>query len=153
MKQVVDRLVFGAQIAVVVLSLLALVVSGAGAAARLFDPSEPTKPTRPARPTESLQRPQNATLDNKPSPDEAPGEMATNGRPWTEQAAYLHATPAVVGGASQSRLGHDSDQITASICCLSARNGSDLVSASPTLVDHRLGHRFTLLGLKPSGTS
>ena len=145
MKQIVDRFVLGSRIAVVVLALLALVVSGAGAAARLF--------VAPSESTESIERPQNATLDQKPDPEEAPGEMATNGRPWTEPSAYLQATSALLGGAPQSRFGTDSDLCVNSIGTGSASDRSDLVSASPTLVDHRLGHRFTLVGLKPSGTS
>jgi hypothetical protein len=145
MKQIVDRLVFGSQVIVVVLALLALVVSGAGAAARLFDDPDAS--------AESVQRPQNATLDQKPDPEAGPGEMATNGRPWTEPAAYLQATSALLGGVPQSRSWTNSDPIVASLCSGSDADRSELVSASPTLIDHRLGHRFTLVGLKPSGTS
>ena len=145
MKQIADRLIIGSQIAVVALALLALVVSGAGAAARLFD--------TPVDSAESPERPLNATLDQKSDPEETPGEMATNGRPWTEQAAYLQATSALLGGASQSRFWTDSDPVVMLAHSGSAAGRSDPVSASATLVDHRLGHRFTLLGLKPSGTS
>jgi len=145
MKQIVDRLVFGSQVAVVALALLALVVSGAGAAARLFDD--------PCTPAESLEQTQNATFDQIPDPEEAPGGMATDGRPWTEQSAYLQTTLALLGDAPQSRSRTDSDPVVASACSRSAADRGNLVSASPTLVDHRLGHRFTLLGLKPSGTS
>ena len=145
MKQIVKKLVIGSQAAVVALALVALVVSGAGAAARLFED--------PAESADSSELFQNATLDHKPDPDEAPGEMATNGRPWTEQSAYLQATSALLGGTPQSRFWSDSGPIVASACSRSAGNHGDLVSGSPTLVDHRLGHRFTLVGLKPSGTS
>lgn len=145
MKQIVDRFVFGSQVAVVALALLALVVSGAGSAARLFED--------PSTPAESLERPQNATLDKKPDPEEAPGEMATDGRPWTEQSAYWQVTSGLLGDAPQSRLWADSGPIVASACSRSAADRGDPVSASATLVDHRLGHRFTLVGLKPSGTS
>jgi hypothetical protein len=145
MKQIVDKLVFGSRVAVVAFALLALVVSGAGAAARLFDD--------PQASTESPERPQNATMDQKPDPEAAPGEMATNGRPCTEQAAYLQATLAVLGGSSQSRSGSDTDQTLASVCDRSTAHGHELLSVSSAMVDHRLGQRFTLLGLKPSGTS
>ena len=145
MKQIIDRLVFGAQVAVVVLVLLALVVSGAGAAARLFDDPEAS--------AEGPPRSQNDTLDNKPDPEELPGEMATNGRPWTEQSAYLLATSVLLGDTPPSRFLNNPDLVSVSAYSRSAADRSDPVSASPTLVDHRLGHRFTLVGLKPSGTS
>lgn len=145
MKQIIDRLVFGSQVAVVTFVLLALVVSGTGAAARLFDD--------PADSAEEVQRPQNATFDHKPDPEETPGEMATDGRPCTEQAAYLQATWVLLGDGPTSRLGSDSGPSVESAFCRSAAGRSNLVSASPTSVDHRLGLRFTLLGLKPSGTS
>ncbi|MCD6249623.1 MAG: hypothetical protein J7J98_04740 [candidate division Zixibacteria bacterium] len=145
MKQIVDKLILGSQVAVVVLALLALVVSGAGAAARLFDD--------PGTPAEILERPQNVTLDHKTDPKEAPGEMATDGRPWTEQSACLQITLIILGDTPQTRLWTDPGSTAVSVCSHSAWDRSNQVSTSPTLVDHRLGHRFTLVGLKPSGTS
>ncbi len=152
MKQIINRLVFGSQVAVVMFALLALVVSGAGAAARLFDdPADAVAATTDV--AEEIQLPLNATFDHKPDPDETPGEMATDGRPCTEQAAFLQANWVLLGDGPTSRLGSDSGPSVESVFCRSAADRSNLVSASPTLVDHRLGLRFTLLGLKPSGTS
>lgn len=144
MKAIIDRLIFGARVAVVALALVALVVSGAGAASRLFEtPEEP----------ESEPLPANATLDNKPTPEEAPGEMATGGRPWTEQSACWQASQADLGSTPQSRLTILSDRLLAPNINHAMSEQSASLAVTPRGVDHRIGLRQTLLGQKPSGTS
>ena len=148
MKQVIDKTLAGARISVVVLAILALVVSGAGAAARLLiDPSD-SDPTVDAYQPSTV-----ATLDNKPDPEEAAGEMATGGRPWTEQSAYWQATSAWLGGTDQSRSRLSAAGPILAASCPTGPVWNDPVHATPYQIDHRLGHRFTLVGLKPSGTS
>jgi len=145
MKQVVDIIMLSGRVAVVALAILALVVSGAGAAARLF--------TDQSRPSMSAEKPQIATLDQKPDPEETSGEMARGGRPWTEQAACWQATTAWLEGGVQSRAHLSVTSLLLSASWRTVPAWSDQVYTTANLVDHRLGHRFTLLGLRPSGTS
>jgi len=145
MKEIVDKIMLSARVAVVALAVLALVVSGAGAAARLF-----TDQNRPAMPAE---KPQIATLDQKPDPEETSGEMARGGHPWTEQVACWQATIAWLGGGIQSRAHLSTTTPLLSASWRTVPVWSDQVYTTANLVDHRLGYRFTLVGAKPSGTS
>ena len=144
MRQIVDKIIFGARVAVVVLAILALMVSGAGAAERLFNQRSPH---------ESEARPDVATLDQKPDPEEATGEMATSGHPWTEQPACLQATLALPGSNGQPRSVLMASGAEFSILNVRILKSPARPSTSPNLTCPLIGHRFTLVGSKPSGTS
>jgi hypothetical protein len=144
MKRVVDKLVKAGRIAVVMVALMALVVSGAEAAERLFRSFETPR---------DASLPEAASLDHNPAPEDATDQMAPDGRPWTEQAAYIQASLAVPVGPDQHRQAYHASVTTGHVFCpdLSGRNGYSF--ATTALVDVRIGHRFTLVGSKPSGTS
>lgn len=149
MKLTVDRICIWAQgcarTAVILLAVLAIIVSGAGAAGRLL-----TDQTQPVIETETKL----ATLDAKADPEEASGEMATGGHPWTEQPCFWQAIPALAGGSDQSRLRLQVVAPRLSIVSqwtLAERQAD--IQGSISLVNARLGHRFTLVGSRPSGTS
>ena len=144
MKRVVDKLVKAGRIAVVLLALMALVVSGAEAAERLFKSFE-----TPA----DASLPEAASLDHNPAPEDVSDQMAPDGRPWTEQAAYIQTSLSVSIGPDQYRQAHHASISTPHVFCpdLSGRIGTS--RATTSLVDVRIGHRFTLVGSKPSGTS
>lgn len=144
MKNVVDKLVETGRITVVVLALLALVVSGAEAAERLFSAlDEPSEASLP----------QAASLDHNPGPEDVSDEMAPDGRPWTEQAAYIQGSLATTVGPNQHRQTFCVGLHTGTVFGPDL-SGVNLASRATTaLVDVRIGHRFTLVGSKPSGTS
>ena len=145
MKQIVDKIVGCARIAVVLLAVLAIVVSGAGAAARLF--------TDQSQPTEMPESKATATLDRLPDPEEPTGEMATGGRPWTEQPAFWQVIPALPGNPGQTRIGPGLGIALKSVSTATHSGNVNSLFATSSLVDSRIGHRFTLVGSKPSGTS
>jgi hypothetical protein len=145
MKLIVDKIVGCARIAVVLLAVLAIVVSGAGTAARLF--SEQTLPT------ETPESKATATLDHLPDPEEATGEMATGGQPWTEQPAFWQVIPALPGNSGQARIGPGPGIALKSVSTATHIGNVNSLFATSSLVDSRIGHRSTLVGSKPSGTS
>lgn len=144
MKRVVDKIIELGRLAVVIVALLALVVSGASAAERLFQP-DPQPTTDEA--------PKAASLDHNPGPDDKTDKMSPDGRPWTDPPAYLQSALGVPAGPDQNRETFlDRDCLPASWV---SRHSSLLQDPLGTtaLVDSHVGQRFTLVGSKPSGTS
>jgi len=127
--------------------MLALVVSGAGAAQRLYADQFKPESARDQADTD--------VLDSKPDPAESTGGMTApeDGRPCTEQLAWLQAVPALPGGGDETRL--NPGKTAASADVLEACNAPDrsTVCATPALVSSQIGYRFTLVGSRPSGTS
>lgn len=132
---------------VVTWAILALVVSGAGAAQRLY--TDQFKPESPRDQADT------DILDSKPDPAESTGGMTApeDGRPCTEQLAWLQAVPALPGGGDETRI--DPGKTAASADVVAACDISDqrTVCATPALVSSQIGYRFTLVGSRPSGTS
>ena len=147
MNQLVDRLLFCTRVAIVTWAMLALVVSGAGAAQRLYtDQFQPESP-----------RAQAATdvMDSKPDPAESTGGMTApeGGRPCTEQLAWLQTVSTLPGSGDEIRI--DFGNTAATVNNLAACDASDqsTVCATPALVSSQIAYRFTLVGSRPSGTS
>ena len=132
---------------VVTWAILALVVSGAGAAQRLYTDQFKSESPRAQADTD--------VLDSKPDPAESTGGMTApeGGRPCTEQLAWLQAVPALPGSGDETKL--DPGKTAASADVLAACDASDqsTVRATPALVSSQIAFRFTLVGSRPSGTS
>lgn len=143
MKRVVDILIRSSRIAVVVLAIAAIALSGAGSAHRLF-----TAPQPEVEDTPSI----SPSLDGKQDPREPSEEMAKGSRPWTEQPACIQAALAVPSGNDGSR------QVSRLVFNFAVpvigdhSIRSDAIFSTTGPVSSRIAHRFTLVGAKPSGT-
>jgi len=147
MKRFVDKLLFCTRVMIVTWAMLALVVSGAGAAQRLYaDQFKPESPRTQAN---------TDVLDSKPDPAESSGGMTApeGGRPCTEQLAWLQTVSILPGSGDEIKL--DFGKATASSDILVACDNPDHISlcATPALVSSQIAYRFTLVGSRPSGTS
>lgn len=143
---IVEKIVEGARTAVVTIAILALGISGAGAAERLLTEVE-------AEETSSVSASDQVELVAGVDAEEDAGGMATDGRPWTEQVATLKSSLQVPGGNDQYR------SMNARTACLpdlyrhTAYDSSQRLAATTGRVCWLLSRQFTLLGAKPSGTS
>jgi len=130
---------------VVGLAILALVASGAGAAQRLFaEQCEPKPVEKPDSPV---------TFDSKPDPKEATGGMATGSRPWTEQSFWVQANPALPAGSDQLKDRVNPNRVTIEFLSHEPARHHQTICQSPCRLASQIGHRFTLVGSRPSGTS
>ncbi|MEW5795329.1 MAG: hypothetical protein AB1772_03115 [Candidatus Zixiibacteriota bacterium] len=126
--------------------ILALVVSGAGAAHRLF--AERSQP----RADEPLSN--SASFSGKPDPLEATGGMTPGSHPWTEQSFWIQCNSALPAGGDQHKGRSLASQATSSTVSKDSRiQNEPAVCNTPCLVASQVGHRFTLVGARPSGTS
>jgi hypothetical protein len=135
----------GLRAATVALVMLALLISGAGAVHRLFAAQYPAQ--APEVMTETT------TLDGRPDADETPGGMVPGSRPFTEQSAWLQAYPALLPGSAAYKI-----RLSLGIAALAEPELQQsrelwLLFSTPSLVASQIGHRFTLVGARPSGTS
>jgi hypothetical protein len=132
------------RVSVVIGALLALTISGAGAAQRIF--------AEEMSPQAAETAPSGAAFDSKPNPDEATGGMETRSRPSTEQSFWIQGNPALpVGGDQSHRL--VSTSAAGETIRTSQIHRGDTVRHSAGQVATQVGHRFTLVGARPSGTS
>ena len=144
MKRLANIALDALRVSVVIGALLALTISGAGAAQRIFI-EQMTPPTAETAPT-------GAAFDSKPDPAEATGGMAGGSRPSTEQSFWIQGHPALpVGGDQSHRL------VSSPVCGETIHpapvHGGNAVRHSAGQVATQIGHRFTLVGARPSGTS
>jgi hypothetical protein len=145
MKKVLRKTVAAAKIAGVALTALALIISGAGSAKRLFSvydqfSQEPAEAPVSAR-----------LLPGPPAPDEVQDEMVPDAKPNTEQPAYLQsALPKCNNSDDRSRLVSRNAAITVAATVPSGTGAT--IMASTSLVSSGLCRQFTLLGAHPSGT-
>jgi len=147
MKRLVDRLLLGLRAAIVAGSILALIVSGAGAAQRLY--ADQYQPEPPRVHTDA------DVLDSKPDPAESSGGMTApeGGRPSTEQPAWLHAVTALPSGGDKGTLSYAGVAVAASIRLHAGGEGPREICSSPAEVASQIARLFTLVGARPSGTS
>jgi hypothetical protein len=145
MKKLVVIGLAGLRLAVVTLVTFALLVSGAGAVHRLF--AEQYQAQTPEARAEA------ATLDGRPDAEETPGGMAPGSRPCTEQAAWLQAYPALLPGSVENKSLVNSGIVASSEPEQSRPQDHQLLFSTPCLVASQIGHRLTLVGARPSGTS
>jgi hypothetical protein len=147
MKRLVDRLLFCTRVMIVTWAMLALVVSGAGAAQRLY--TDQFKPESPCAQADT------DVLNSKPDPDESTGGMTApeGGCPCTEQLAWLQAVPALPGGGDETKLAPGKTATSADVLAACEVLDQRAVCATPALVSSQVAYRFTLVGSRPSGTS
>ncbi len=139
-------MIFLARVAMVVLTILALGVSGIGAAERLFVDEHRAD-------SESEESIDQIDLVPGANPEEATDGVATSGRPWTEQAACLQSPLLLPAGNDQARfylLRAARRADLPDFCCYRSPDG---LLQTPCQVWWSLGRQFTLVGAKPSGTS
>ena len=132
------------KLGIVLITAAAITVSGADAAARLFSAYQSAEETN----NYSFDQ-----VDLSPSPGESSGEMATTGKPNAEPSGYLLVPLHIQGHSPDSWQSHR-PYVTAGDVRTSADQESDVaLSGSLGLISTELGHRQTLVGAKPSGTS
>jgi hypothetical protein len=144
MKRLANIALNGLRVAVVIGALLALVVSGAGAAHRLFTEQMTPDETRPVSVS--------ASFDDKPDPLEATGGMATGSCPSTEQSFWIQSNPGLPCGGDQSHRLVSASMVGVMVDQFHFYEGYP-VCQSAGRVAPQIGHRFTLVGARPSGTS
>lgn len=145
-KRLLKRFSAGFRVAVVVASLLALGISGADAAARLYYGVGVEQTPE----IEVVERSQ--IVPGPPSPEETADEMATGSRPHTEQDARLTSQAVFSNAKNEKRLSsQEAHSGTVTVTGWSDRASHDPVG-STCIVSSRLGRQFTLVGAKPSGT-
>lgn len=146
MNKITDKLIKSTRILVVLFAVFSLVVSGAGAAERLFSAYDEE--------AESVESgvPIGPVFEDSPS-EETPHNMEPGGKPFCEQSGWIVASLTV----NKSNSDRQTDEF---IDCLSGdlNQSVDLspkasLLASVSLVSSDLGQTFTLVGSKPSGTS
>lgn len=145
LKLLVNIVLDGARAAVIVTIILALGLSGASAAERLFADDQAAE-SLPASAGE-----QNSLVSGV-DPEEDAGDMATGGRPWTEPAALLKSAPARPVGKNFHRLGNFTPPCHASLPNIAAPMSQVVLVATTGKVCWSLSRQFTLVGAKPSGT-
>ena len=126
------------------LLLLAVTLSGANAAERLFSAYDEFQPEK-VFPSPELK-------PGPPAPEDAPENMAPNGRPCCEQPARLVASWNI---SNKDNLKIQKlfvvDPVFASATV--GRRSFARIKASTGLISSSLSRQFTLVGAKPSGTS
>ncbi|RKX27751.1 MAG: hypothetical protein DRP45_00250 [Candidatus Zixiibacteriota bacterium] len=130
----------------IILAVVALGFSGAGAAARLF--------VEESAVDTALELPEHqCMLLPTPGSDEPADGMDTEGRPWTEQPARLLSMAVHPGSDDNHRLLRH--EFRAQVKLSSPETTSLLrgLPTTPNMVASELGRQFTLVGAKPSGTS
>ncbi len=146
MKQAIKKMSSGANAAVVFLALLALVVSGAGSAERLYDGY-----------ADFIQSAERIELQGpilEKAPDgEGPANMDTGSKPDCEPPAYLQSSPIVKPDNNEKR-----DDLTqgsgGTVNTVPGRlNSKNSLRSSASMISSSLGKQFTQVGAKPSGTS
>ena len=147
MKKWLSKTVEFIRLAVVILLILALSFDGAASAGRLFSNcDEIDQPDKDKLETPLLQQ-------GPPSPEELPGNMETGGKPYTEQPAYLQAALFIKADNSDKRFQVIYEKINNPISYDTRECNKSSIINNSNLVCSSLGHQFTLVGAKPSGTS
>lgn len=147
MKKLLKISLQAARTAVVILAVIAVVVSGAGAAHRVCADSKLAVEVVDENPSDIR------LVAGPPDPDEAPEQMSPDGKPTTEQPARL-VLPALSKYSNQDdRYKYGRGVSIVSISSLSGARSRYPISTSTNLISSDLGKQFTLVGARPSGTS
>ena len=145
MKKYLIELLYFSRLLVILVTLLAIGVSGANAAARLFSLCQIEDLTSAV--TLDFQQIVPESTPKKDDDEMAPGSKANS-----EQEAYIFAVPAIPVNSSQSRLIVKiiiSEFVFHQILPVN-QNFSPIETVA--LISSHLGQSFTLVGAKPSGT-
>jgi len=146
MKQVLRKAVTASRWSLVVFSALALTLSGASSAHRMFDAYQ--SPSEASGAEGDL-----AQILPGPNPDQLPQNMTPSGKPNSEPSAYLSAPLFTDSNNNESRIPGCSQHRTATISTSLRSENSLCLTPTAFQVSSHLGQQFTLVGAKPSGTS
>ena len=147
MKKIYRKAVTTLRWLVIVIALLALSLNGASAAQRLYEAYQ-------APNEQEVSLSENATMaPGAPEPCEAPENMTPSSRPNSEAYAYLTAALLIDFNKNCSRLGQDQMRTGLIPVMRLGRLNRSTIKSTAFLVSSQLGHQFTLVGAKPSGTS
>jgi len=147
MRKIIAKTVRFSRVAMTIFMLVALALSGAGAADRLFSAYD-----RPVEEPES--KPDQVALDVAvPGPEEAPENMAPTGTPNGEPNACFVVPLVLKSDNSSSRFKTEGDDSRESLKNAVIELRCKSVMTSSCLIDAHLGRQFTLVGARPSGTS
>lgn len=136
--------IFSLKLLVVILAFSALTLNGVNATQRLFADCEQIDQSQ-AEIAEMLLQ------SGPPAPEDMPGNMEKSGKANTDQQATLVNAPLIKFDNSQSRL-KDNYQKELIVYNKIKSNRSIALKSNLNYISSHLGHRFTLVGLKPSGT-
>lgn len=144
MKKLVQRSIDFARLAVFGLILIAVPLSGAGAAERLFSAYDDFGPKNESETAELLPGPLPA--------EEAPENMEPNGKPYCEQPARISAPLSLNNQNEKQR----EFKTSSAHSCLGATSTdcqrNSILRTSTGSISSSLSRRFTLVGARPSGT-
>ena len=146
MRRSTKKLIETANVVFVIFTLFALVVSGAGAAQRLFTGYEDLIPATEAAELEG------PTFDNVPE-EEGSTNMEPDNRPCCEQPAFLDAPLVVKPSNSEVRDDFGPGPACGGVPASNLSRPNASIRSSASSVSSSLGLQFTLVGAKPSGTS
>ncbi len=145
-KAVFKKLCDASRLAVILLAILSLGVSGADAAARLFA----FQTAEIEQEEVQLEGPVMGQAHDAEDGDEG---MATDSRPYTEQSACFQSTTSSLPSHQTGRYSQDLLNGPSGSYRHDLIEGQSAIKASTCLVSGQLGHQFTLVGARPSGTS
>lgn len=135
---------FAVRMLVIVLALSALTLNGVNATQRLFADCDQIDQPQVINDEVLLQ-------SGPPAPEDLPGNMASSSKANTDQQATLIAAPLIKFDNSGSRLKDNYQKELIDFNQIKS-NRSDILISNLNQISSYLGCRFTLLGLKPSGT-
>ena len=147
MKKIIKKIFSTGRTVVILLTVLALGVSGANAAARLFSicPVEDL--------TSDVQYDYMQIMPDATDTEAAADTMAPGSRPYTEQDACYESQSFLKAGNDKNQLISNylifRNFILSNIC----KNQNSMPVSSVSLISSGLGRCQTLVGAKPSGTS
>lgn len=145
MKNKLKKLsIFTLKLFVVVLAFSALTLNGVNATQRLFADCDQVDQPQSINDEMLLQ-------SGPPAPEDLPGNMNSSGKANTDQQAMLVAASLVKFDNTSSRLTDNYQKEFIEFNKIKSNRSSVLIS-NLNLISSDLGHRFTLVGLKPSGT-
>ncbi|MFQ5500575.1 MAG: hypothetical protein ACE5FH_12995 [Candidatus Zixiibacteriota bacterium] len=146
MNRAIQKIIQTGRLAVVMLALLALLVSGASSAKRLFYNNQ----AGTADDTKQLDSP---GLTPLPCPEELPENMEPSSQPNGEPSALLLSAAVLSPDNSESRIPACLASISSEHRCQVGSDSSSSFRSTTGRVSSILALRATLVGARPSGTS
>lgn len=144
MRKLSQKLMDTGRLLIVGMILIAVPLSGAGAAERLFSAYEDLCPKNESETAELVPGPLPA--------EEAPENMEPTGKPYCEQPARISA-PLSLHNQNENQRDFNT---SSAFSCLEAnspeRRRNSILKTSTAAISSSLSRRFTLVGARPSGT-
>lgn len=145
MKKLIKKIFILSKIVIVVLLVMSVAVDGAVVTGRLLAGCD------------EIDQPENNNTpqfqQGPPAPEELPGNMDDNSKPYTEQSAILQADLFIKSDNTTKSYKLFFSKVIVSKSFTSLENCKSSIIHNSHQVSSRLGRQFTLVGAKPSGTS